>query len=47
MHADFTVITFLITAVAIELDKFTQFTHPTLHAAAFLGMAVFVFSLVI
>jgi hypothetical protein len=47
MHSEFTIIIFLLSALAIELDKITQFTHPSLHVAAIAGMIGVVCSLVL
>lgn len=47
MFSEFTIISIAITAVAIEADKITQFTHPTLHAISLGGMLLVVYSLAI
>jgi len=46
----FTTITYLgiaITALSIEIDKYTRFTHPSLPAIAFLGVVMVILSLVL
>jgi hypothetical protein len=45
MHSDLTIVSAVITVLAIEIDKFTQFTHPSLHFIAFAGVLALVFSL--
>lgn len=45
MHTEVTIISFVVAALAIELDKITQFTHPTLHALAVIGILGVIFSL--
>jgi hypothetical protein len=45
MFNDYTIISFVVAALAIELDKITQFTHPTLHVIAVIAMLGLVFSL--
>ena len=46
MHTDFIIVSVVITLLAIEVDKFTQFTHPSLHWVALVGMAGVMYSLV-
>ena len=49
-HSMFTTITYLgiaITALSIEIDKYTRFTHPSLPAIAFLGVVMVILSLVL
>lgn len=41
----FTVIGIIITALAIEADKYTLFTHPSLHVMAFVGVLIVILSL--
>jgi hypothetical protein len=45
MHSDLLIINIVVTVLAIEVDKWTQFTHPTLHFIAFAGVLGIVYSL--
>ena len=45
MHSEITLVSLIISVLAIELDKLTQFTHPTLHAVAAAGILVTVYSM--
>lgn len=47
MHTDFIIISIVITLLAIEIDKFTNFTHPSLHWVAIAGMAGVMYSLAV
>lgn len=42
----YTVIGIIITALAIEADKFTLYTHPGLRVIAFAGVLTVILSLV-
>jgi hypothetical protein len=44
MHTEFIIFSIVITVVAIEMDKITQFTHPTLHVVALAGLLSVVYS---
>jgi hypothetical protein len=46
LHTDFIIVSVVITLLAIEIDKFTNFTHPSLHWVALAGMAGVMYSLV-
>lgn len=46
MFTHLTIITTLLTALFIKMDKRTQFTHPTLHVLSLAGIAGVVYSLV-
>lgn len=45
MHSEITIVSFLISILAIEIDKFTQFTHPSLHVIATIGVLSLIFSM--
>lgn len=41
----YTIIGMIITALAIEADKYTLFTHTSLHVMAFVGALIVILSL--
>lgn len=43
----YTIIGMIITALAIEADKYTLFTHTSLHVIAFAGVSIVILSLVL
>lgn len=45
MFSHLTIFSFLLTIVSVHLDKVTQFSHPSLHLMAFVGMLGVVYSL--
>lgn len=45
MFNDYTYLSVAITVVAIEIDKFTHFTHPGLQFVAYAGMLGVILSL--
>jgi len=45
MFSNLTIFSFLLAAVSVHLDKVTQFSHPSLHLMAFIGMLGVAYSL--